>query len=592
MSDSGSYSSTRRAPPLSGAERQRLSPHARSKLLPPLRPSSDAIDEMRADLRELRDGQRELRALVLQMLEVSQARRTPPEQDTVTTAVVRSDEWFADVERRAAEAEAEVERLRHANGRQAERRASERLVVPPLGGEPRASERLVPHSEGAAVCPVEPPPPVAEVSSPPNPVAEVSSPPKELGPLTPVQTQTLVQARRLAHVGVGETQKAHGFTLIAGPEEQLMEKDAKGIPVIGEINDPQMYDYHDRGFSIFDDDFKHLQTAVKEDGAVVIGDHTGSLVGANYMVCDIRCGDNAGGARHRSASAAAQLTETGCFVVKASEDACGPLKDERGHIVHDTNAKLDVFLPGQKLPIKVPVHDSAKVLGVELINAARNGDADAVRDLIKQGVNVNYQDMVRGAARKRREPLRERPPRPPTRALAERRDPAVDVRGVRTRRDRAHIARRGRRPQSAHEPRQDPAVRGNRQRLHGHRAHAARQGRGQAHRRKERPDTDRRRGQRDPNPAQGRVPHELAVGTPRQIGPTGGVPRNRGGRDRSDRLEDAGGHGALPRVTYFVCVSGKCATSRHWHCPRRNFWLCSGEKMHPQSSGLSQGCAG
>ena len=84
MSDSGSYSSTRRALPLSGAERQRLGPHARSKLLPPLRPSSDAIDEMRADLRELRDGQRS-RALVLQMLEVSQARRTPPEQDTVTT---------------------------------------------------------------------------------------------------------------------------------------------------------------------------------------------------------------------------------------------------------------------------------------------------------------------------------------------------------------------------------------------------------------------------------------------------------------------------------------------------------------------------
>ena len=35
-----------------------------------------------------------------------------------------------------------------------------------------------------------------------------------------------------------------------------------------------------------------------------------------------------------------------------------------------------------------------------------------VRDLIKQGVNVNYQDMVSGAARKRREPLRERPPPP------------------------------------------------------------------------------------------------------------------------------------------------------------------------------------
>ena len=366
-----------------------------------LQPSSDAIDEMRAGLRELREGQRELRALVLQMLEASRASRAPPEPTAAATAAVRTDAWFADVEERAAKAEAEVERLRAANGAQAERQATERHLQAErqaterhLQAERQTKDRCVSPNEGTTQ--IEPPPPAAP-AAPAEAEVGATAASRELGTLSEVQKKALSQARRLAHDGVGETQKAHGFTLIVGNQKRLLAKDDKGVPVIGEINDPEMYDYHERGFKV--DEFKHLQTAVKEDGAVVVNEDTGELVGANYMVCDIRCGDNAGGARHRSASAVAQLAgppgveKSGCFVVKASEDACGPRTDERGHLIQDSSAKLDVFLPGERLPVKVPVHDSAKVLGLELINAARNGEIDTVLDVISQGVNVNYQDM-------------------------------------------------------------------------------------------------------------------------------------------------------------------------------------------------------
>ena len=359
-------------------------------LLPPLQPSSDAIDEMRAGLRELREGQRELRALVVQMLEASRATRASPEPTAAATAAVRTDAWFADVEERAAKAEAEVERLRAANGAQAERQASEWH----LQAEFQAKDRRV--SPNVGMPRIEPAPPAAP-AAPAEAVVSPTAASRELGTLSEVQKKVLSQARRLAQEGTGEAQKAHGFTLIVGNQKRLLAKDDKGVPVIGEINDPEMYDYHERRFKV--DEFKHLQTAVKEDGAVVINEDTGELVGANYMVCDIRCGDNAGGARHRSASAVAQLAgppgvdKSGCFVVKASEDACGPRTDAKGHLIQDTSAKLDVFLPGERLPVKVPVHDSTKALGLELINAARNGEIDTVLDVIKQGVNVNYQDM-------------------------------------------------------------------------------------------------------------------------------------------------------------------------------------------------------
>ena len=71
------------------------------------------------------------------------------------------------------------------------------------------------------------------------------------------------------------------------------------------------------------DDFKTLQAAAKEDGAIVIDQRTRQIVCGNYFVGNIAKGDtgDGGGARHKAASAVAQLAG-GCYVIKSSEDDC------------------------------------------------------------------------------------------------------------------------------------------------------------------------------------------------------------------------------------------------------------------------------
>ena len=128
-----------------------------------------------------------------------------------------------------------------------------------------------------------------------------------------VEQRALNQARKLATVGTGEKTPAHGFTLIVGDSLQLLD------PQIGGFND-SIHDYRGKGKTV--DDFKVLQAAITNDGAVVIDRSTGALICANYFVFNIGAGDASGGARHRSASAIAQQCG-GCYVIKASDDACG-----------------------------------------------------------------------------------------------------------------------------------------------------------------------------------------------------------------------------------------------------------------------------
>ena len=154
-----------------------------------------------------------------------------------------------------------------------------------------------------------------------------------------IEQTTLDQARKLATVGTGESQKAHGFTLIVGDAKQLLD------PKVGGVQG-RMHDY--RGMDLTVDDFKPLQAAIVQDGGVVIDRSTRAMVCANYMVYNIGEGHDGGGARHRSASAIAQQCG-GCFVIKASEDACGIAASK----IDD--AELDVFR-GCKMPTKVRVH--------------------------------------------------------------------------------------------------------------------------------------------------------------------------------------------------------------------------------------------
>ena len=112
-----------------------------------------------------------------------------------------------------------------------------------------------------------------------------------------IEQTTLDQARKLATVGTGESQKAHGFTLIVGDAKQLLD------PKVGGVQ-RRMHDYRGMGKTV--DDFKVLQSAIVQDGAVLIDRSTRALVCANYFVYNIGEGDDQGGARHRSASAIAQ----------------------------------------------------------------------------------------------------------------------------------------------------------------------------------------------------------------------------------------------------------------------------------------------
>ena len=164
--------------------------------------------------------------------------------------------------------------------------------------------------------------------------------------LHPTELEALRQLRRLAIEGLGEHSKAHGVTLIVCDSDEVMRKEANGEPVHGEIQ-KKICDY--RHLDVKLGDFKTLQAAAKEDGAVVVDRATRTVIGANFIVTNIGPGrSDGGGARDRAASAIAQQAG-GCFVLKASEDACALSATEK------PDAELDVFLPGHKESVKVPV---------------------------------------------------------------------------------------------------------------------------------------------------------------------------------------------------------------------------------------------
>ena len=169
----------------------------------------------------------------------------------------------------------------------------------------------------------------------------------------PTQREALGQARRLATEGLGESTKAHGVTLIVGDGVEIMKKEQDGSPTNGECQ-KQMCDY--RRIDLKLDDFKSLQTAAKEDGAIVVDLEKRQVLCANFIVTNIGPGRSGeGGSRDRAASAIAQQAG-GCFVIKVSEDACALSATEK------PDAQLDVFLPNRKESVKVPVHRPAQAL--------------------------------------------------------------------------------------------------------------------------------------------------------------------------------------------------------------------------------------
>lgn len=140
--------------------------------------------------------------------------------------------------------------------------------------------------------------------------------------LEKVCTAALRLARHVVVFGQGEGERAHGFTLIVGRACELLEVDEDLDGLIGESNLGTKQMFENYSPKVTDERIEKdrlVIAAFKEDGAIVIDGRSGEFKSMNYMVANIGKGDKSGGARHKSASAVAQLGG-GCFVIKASEE--------------------------------------------------------------------------------------------------------------------------------------------------------------------------------------------------------------------------------------------------------------------------------
>mmetsp|Transcript_14560 Transcript_14560/g.33721 ORF Transcript_14560/g.33721 Transcript_14560/m.33721 type:complete len:328 (-) Transcript_14560:115-1098(-) len=172
-----------------------------------------------------------------------------------------------------------------------------------------------------------------------------------------VRDAVLDAATQLAIIGSGEDKKCHGFTIIVGDSAELLSRDDKDDNCVYGEPSQDLFNYAARGQAKdirTGPGFMQLQAAAMQDGAIIVDGRTCMLTAANFMVTNIGKGDrDGGGARHRSASAVSQQAG-GCYVVKASEDACGCTTTPPV-----PGAKFDVFC-NEKLPRKVAVRPKRK----------------------------------------------------------------------------------------------------------------------------------------------------------------------------------------------------------------------------------------
>jgi len=183
-----------------------------------------------------------------------------------------------------------------------------------------------------------------------EPMDEVDSGEALLGRgLTPVETKTLRQMKKLARDGVGENTSAHGGLAVVGDVSKLFERMPNGNPKFVKCKDPDNFDWTSKRFDV--NDFKQFCIAGQQDGAMVIDQSTGKLCGCNYAIQDLRyAGEVGGGTRHSAGSSMAENPEAGkCFVIVLSENECASAKAPK----HD--AYVTVFNRSCE-PHEVPVH--------------------------------------------------------------------------------------------------------------------------------------------------------------------------------------------------------------------------------------------
>jgi hypothetical protein len=125
----------------------------------------------------------------------------------------------------------------------------------------------------------------------------------------------MVLAQDVARNGLDENRPHHGFTVIIGNARALERCGRSGF-------NP----FHGHDLSVLSPGVTDLlrRNAFHTDGAIAIDGLTGRVIASGWFVADISLGGSEGGARSRSAKAAAQQAN-GCYVIKCSEDSRGKL---------------------------------------------------------------------------------------------------------------------------------------------------------------------------------------------------------------------------------------------------------------------------
>jgi hypothetical protein len=206
-------------------------------------------------------------------------------------------------------------------------------------------------------------------------------------------------ARHVTLVGLGEQEKAHGFTIIVGDGAKLMQTDERNDPLIG---GPQSFNpfgpspLHTAIVTspgILSD--RTVLAAFKEDGAVAVDCATGQIVCQNFLIGNILKGAAGGGARHKSASAVAQQVG-GCLVIKAKED-----------VAKTGVGAFDVFFAEQQ-PTKIDVNAAVSALTAAPAagdsGSARTTGASDEAPITSESTGIMH--VVKGAAGAAHAPLR------------------------------------------------------------------------------------------------------------------------------------------------------------------------------------------
>ena len=149
---------------------------------------------------------------------------------------------------------------------------------------------------------------------------------------------TCASRRELGMKGVGEGQPAHGVAVAVCDGEEMMRKDAEGDDVHGGPNDSNiLFTYKKISvIGLAGTGKREVLNEFNKDGMVLIDGMTGYFVCSNYFVGNINKGEKSGGARHKSASAMANLANKS-VVFKVGEAEC-----KAG--VQGANQEMDVFL--------------------------------------------------------------------------------------------------------------------------------------------------------------------------------------------------------------------------------------------------------